>query len=160
MHRMILCALAAAMALVASGVRAETISMDQVPAEARAAAMHAAGSVKLTEVGLDLNGGQATYEFTGKDTNDRQVEVDVLADGKILEIEHEIGQDELPQAVLDATKPYLPDFQPKFIERSIRTGQPVSIYYELEGAGPDGKEVDVEVYESGGLVTIQQDVGF
>jgi hypothetical protein len=56
--------------------------------------------------------GQATYEFTGKN-----------ADGKILEIEHEIGQDELPQAVLDATKPYLPDFQPKFIERSIRTGE-------------------------------------
>jgi hypothetical protein len=99
-------------------------------------------------------------EFTGKDANGRQVEVDVLGDGKILEIEHEIGQDELPQAVLDATKPYLPDFQPKFIERSIRTGEPVSIYYELEGAGPDGKEVDVEVYESGGLVTIQQDMGF
>ena len=83
MRRMILCALAAAMALVAGGAAAETISMDQVPAAAKAAAMYAAGGVKLTDVGLDLDGGQATYEFTGKNADGRQVEIDVLADGKI-----------------------------------------------------------------------------
>ena len=42
----------------------------------------------------------------------------------------------------------------------MRAGEPVSIYYEMEGTAPDGKEIDVEVYESGGLVTIQQDPTF
>jgi hypothetical protein len=55
-----LCATAAVTALIARSVAAQQVSMDQVPAEARAAAMYAAGGVKLTDVGLDLDGGQAT----------------------------------------------------------------------------------------------------
>ena len=151
--------LGAAIAILASDAAAQSVSMDQVPAAAKAAALYAAG-VELTEVGLDLNGGQATYEFKGKSAEGRQVEVDVLADGKVLEIEQEISQDELPPRILDAAKQYLPNFEPQFIERSMRTGDVVAIYYEMEGAGANGNAVDVEVYQNGGLVTIQQDVAF
>ena len=93
--RMTLYAAAGALALVAGGAAAqlgamsEQVSMDQVPAAAKAAAMYAAGGTELTDVALDLDGGQATDEFTGKNADGRQVEIDVLPDGKVTEIEHE-----------------------------------------------------------------------
>ena len=47
-------------------------------------------------------------------------------------------------------------FQPKMVEHSTRSD--LATYYEFEGTDGEGQEIDVEVSEDGGVVTIAQDM--
>lgn len=132
------------------------VTMNDAPPAALAAAKAVAESygVKLTEAGLDYDDAQATYEFAGKMDSGKMLEIDVLADGKIVEVEHEIGMDEVPEAVKQALSKHMPDFSPKMIEKSVHGT--FEVYYEFEGE-MDGGEIDVEISASGKRVIIQDD---
>ncbi len=131
------------------------MSMSDVPPEAHAGAMAAMPGVEFQEVQLDLDGGQATYELSAQ-MDGKNVEVDVLSTGEVIEVEREISMEEVPQAVQDALNKHLSGFQPETIEHSTRTN--LATMYEFEGTDSEGQAIDVEVSEDGGVVTIAQDI--
>ena len=139
------------------GMEEQKVTMDSVPHAAKAAAMYAAAGIELTEVGLDMDGGQATYEFSGEADNGQTFEFDVLPDGRVIEVEMEIDENEVPRKAMELVRQHLEDFQPTKIERSVRTGDVVSMWYEMEGTGRDGQEIDVEVLGDGKVILIQSD---
>lgn len=136
----------------------QDVTMNSVPPAAKAAAMYAAAGFKLDEVQLDMDGGQATYEFSGKSEKGKLFEIDVLPDGRVVEVEMEIAEDEVPQKAMQLVNQHVQNFQPKMIERSVRTGDVVSMWYEMEGTDGSGQEVDVEVLGNGEVILIQRDL--
>lgn len=146
-----LCALFPAIAFAGEE---NTVNMKDVPPAAKAAAMAAAPGVKFDKVGLDMDDGTASYEFAGK-MDGKAIELDVMEDGTVEEMEHEISMDEVPERVSKTLKKHMGDFEPKFIEKSVRNG--FQVYYEFEGEGPEGGELDVEISADGKKIIIQDD---
>lgn len=134
------------------------LELSQVPLAARIAAMQGAGGFKPEKAGIDFDeNGQVVYELSGKNANGRQREVDVTAEGTLIEIEDEITMEEVPQAVQETLKRWLPNFAPTLIELSQRRN--FQRWYEFEGKGPQGHELDVEISEDGERILIQTDTG-
>ena len=103
-----LCALFPAIAWSAEAKDEDTITMKDVPVQAKAAAQAAANGMKLEKVDLDMDNGTATYELAGKGADGKTVEIDVLADGTIEEVEQEISMDDVPDAVKKMLTKYMP----------------------------------------------------
>lgn len=154
-HRMmLLCGSALALAsLPALAQEEKPMAMDEAPAAALDAAKQHAGGMEFTNVQVDMDEGVETHEFSGKGQDGKMLEVDVTADGKVLEIEREIAMDEVPGEVSQKPDRYAPGFQPTFVEKSER---PDAVYYELEGQGQNG-ELDIEIREDGRRIIIQDD---
>ena len=155
MHKQAFATAVFAVAAFATAAQAQDeMSMDEAPAEARAAARAAAPGMSFDSVGLDLDGGQATYEFAGKNADGMTVEVDVLADGQVLEIERQIDMSEVPSAVKTLLDRYAAGMQPEMIEESTHAN--FEIWYEFGGT-LDGSEIDAEVSADGKRIMIQDD---
>lgn len=149
--------LASALVVVTSPLWAggQSISMDAVPAVALEVAKRAVPQVTLDKAGTEVSSDDVLeYELSGKNANGKQVEVDVTADGSIREIESEITPEEVPQNVVSKLKAYLPDFKPSFVEKSQRPN--FIDWYEFEGVH-NGREIDVEITASGGVIIIGDD---
>ena len=147
----------AVLAAAAFGTAAQAqdkMSMDEAPAEARAAARAAAPGMSFDSVGLDLDGGQATYEFAGKNADGMMVEVDVLADGQVLEIERQIDMSEVPSAVKTLLDRYAAGMEPSMVEQSTHAN--LEVWYEFGGT-LEGSEIDAEVSSDGKRILIQDD---
>ncbi len=69
------------------------IPLSQVPKEAVAAAQSAVEGITLTEAEVEEEKGQTVYELEGM-ANGIEYEIEVTADGKVLEVEQEIEDDE------------------------------------------------------------------
>ena len=150
-------AFATAALLAATGSPAlaqDTVSMDEVPPEARAAAQAAAPGTSFDSVGLDLDGGRAAYEFAGTGEDGKAIEVDVLVDGRVLEIEREIDMSEVPEAVRTLLDRYASGMQPEMIEESTHAN--FEVWYEFGGT-LEGGEIDAEVSADGRRILIQDD---
>lgn len=130
------------------------LDMNDVPAAARAAAIAVAGTDEFTNVGLDLDGGQATYEFSYETDAGMTNEVDVTGEGMLDEHEQEIALDDVPESVMTLVDKYLADFEPEFIELSTRGD--LQVFYELEGEY-EGNTIDVEVNQAGTAMTVADD---
>jgi hypothetical protein len=132
------------------------VEMSQVPMAARLAALRAASEFKLDKAGIDIDeNGSVVYELKGKNAKGRQREVDVTAEGTLIEIEDEITMEEVPQAVKETLKRWLPNFTPTFIEKSQRAN--FQMWYEFEGKAPQGNELDIEISDDGERILIQTD---
>ena len=149
-------ALATATLLGAGGtaLAQDSMSMDEVPPEARAAAQAAVPGTSFDSVGLDLDGGQATYEFAGTGEDGKAIEVDVLATGEVLEIEREIEMSEVPEAARTLLERYASGMQPEMVEESTHAN--FEVWYEFGGT-LDGSEIDAEVSADGTRIMIQDD---
>jgi hypothetical protein len=126
--------------------------MDKVPAHILMAAKAAAPGVKFQKAAVEVE-EVITYELAGKNGNGRQVEVDVTADGKVLEVETEVTLDEVPKEVIAAHKRRVPKLKPGFIEKSER---PCGVWYEIEGKEAD-MNTDVEISACGKHIVIEED---
>lgn len=142
------------LATAASAQEQQQVGMQDVPHAAMAAARQAAGTTEFQAVGLDLDDGQATWELSTKSGDGKGIEVDVTAEGMVVEVEYETAEDEVPQRVMDLLRKYFPDMQPATIERSVRKN--FVTFYEFEGEA-NGSEVDVEVRNDGRMLVIQDD---
>lgn len=60
------------------------LTIDQLPAPAKAAILKAAGGAKITEIEAESSGGQPVFEAEWRDARGQQVELKVGADGKVL----------------------------------------------------------------------------
>lgn len=113
------------------------------------------GGGTVTSAQVDKDDVLAVYEIIGTSGN-RRVEADVRADGVLVELEIQIGQGQVPQAVSQALATHAPGFQPAEeqprIEKSIRpsaAGLP-EIWYEFSGVN-----FDVEIRSDGKAILIE-----
>ncbi|RYD40864.1 MAG: hypothetical protein EOP63_16860 [Sphingomonadales bacterium] len=81
----------------------------------------------------------------------------MLADGPAAEID-EIAEADLPQGVRDAVLAKIPGMKIAEAERKERGGK---IFYDVEGARPDGSPVELDLIEEAGkyrVVEMQRDI--
>ena len=104
---------------------------------------------------MTLDDGTATYEFSGKNADGKMIEIDVSHEGRIEEFEQEISMDSVPGAVTNMLTKHLPKFKPTKAEKSTREN--FEVYYEFDGQGDDGQELDVEIRSDGKRIVIQDD---
>lgn len=147
---------ACASTALAAGEGDETsMALKDAPAAALQAAQAARPDASFSSVAMETEDGVVTYEFSGAGSDGTAVEVDVDADGNVLEIETPIALEDLPQPVKDALALQMPDFSPSGAEQSLRPDG--SVVYELDGLGPDGEALDVEVAADGESAVILND---
>ena len=102
--------------------------------------------------------GVLVYELRGENAEGVQYEVDITGKGEIQEVETAIPADELPEAVTQALKTWVPGFQPTLIERSQRPVPFEGTWYEFEGMSPKRpQELYVEIREDGQRIIIHAD---
>ena len=66
----------------------EEIDLSEVPTAAMEAAMAAVEGIRITEAEVEVEDGQTVYELEGK-ANGVEYEIEVSADGKVLEVEED-----------------------------------------------------------------------
>lgn len=114
-----------------------------------------AGGGSITSVQIDKDEILAIYEVIGT-SGGRRVEADIRPDGVLEELELQVGQGQVPEAVSQALATYAPAFQPAAqqprIEKSIRPSQGglPEIWYEFSGTN-----FDVEIRSDGKAVLIE-----
>jgi uncharacterized membrane protein YkoI len=69
------------------------IALSQVPREAVTAAQHAVEGIRLTEAEVEEEDGCTVYVLEGM-ANGTEYEIEVTADGKVLEVEQEAEDDD------------------------------------------------------------------
>ena len=120
--------------LFASPARAdddETIDLSKVPAVVKKAAERAAPGVKWTRATRETENGQTIYELSGTDAEKIEIEVEVTAAGKVIEVETEVQLSEIPKAVIAAARAKYPTFTPTEGEKVVRDGKLYA--HDLEG---------------------------
>lgn len=171
------CGMVGSTALPVSAGEEKPVEMSAVPAAVRAAAEKAAAGVEFSKAMMEMEHGQKVYELQGM-KDGKKVEVDVMEDGRVDEIETEIMMDAVPAEVSAVLKKRVPDFKPKFIEKSERPmkaegsdaagsdaaaagsdaaagGSESEVYYEFEGQEGE-MACDVEVSADGKKVIIEE----
>ncbi len=119
----------------------EQISIDKVPAKARAALLKHAKGAKFTEVEREKVRGVVFYEAEWK-VDGREHEVKVTADGSLVELEEEVDAQSVPAAVRKAASQAFPKSAKLTFEKKM------IVLYEVE-AKVDGKEREVLISPSG-----------
>jgi hypothetical protein len=66
----------------------ERVSLDKVPAVAKAAANKAIPGVRWVKAEKEREHGKMVYELKGRDSNRKKVKVEVSTDGKQVTVEH------------------------------------------------------------------------
>ncbi|TPV92479.1 MAG: hypothetical protein B7733_25540 [Myxococcales bacterium FL481] len=108
------------------------------------------GRSVLLEAALDKDEVQPVWEILAKTRGGKLVEVDVTADARVIELEVEVYEGDVPYAVIDALYTMFPHFEaapgrPK-VEKSIRPSAMGlnEVWFEFAGV-----EFDVEVRSDG-----------
>ena len=126
----------------------------QVPAAALAALKKLAAGVKITEFAEEFEHGHMFYEGSWKGRSGSNVDVLVTAAGDLVEIEEQVGADQVPDAVLAAVR--------KAAGKDARLGfeRKTMILYEVKFRKgdrrhellltPDGRRVEEEVEKGEG----------
>ena len=129
------------------------IPLSDVPEVVMDAAHLAAEGVTFKTVAVEDMGGENKYGFSGTMADGTQVDVDVSEEAEVLEVEHIITLDALPddvQSILDA---YVPNLTPTEVERTADDER--AVIYEIEGKDAGGQDVDIEISWDGSEITIE-----
>jgi uncharacterized membrane protein YkoI len=132
----------------------QKVDLGSLPAAAKEAADQAVPGAKWEKASKETEKGETVYEIEGDDAQGRDVEVEVTADGKVLQVETEIAMSEVPGVVTDALKAKLPKFKPEEVKSIAKEGKVVS--YEFEGDDEKGKEIEVYVDADGKTVKVEE----
>jgi len=131
------------------------VPVDQVPPAVRATADKAVPGVKWEKAETETEQGQAIYELKGRDSSNREVEVEVTPEGALVEAETEIPLEEVPIVVREALKARLPNFKPEEVESVTKGIGPSG--YEFEGRDERNKKIEVFISTDGTQVTLEED---
>jgi hypothetical protein len=155
--RAIVALLAAALSgTLGAAEKERSIPLSDIPPEIKAAADKAVPGAKWHSAEQETDKGQTIYELKGKDAEkDREVEVEVTPDGKLLQTEVEVPLNEIPDAVRSTLKNRWPDFKPKEVKAVTR--QDGTQGYEFEESKAGGKEFEVFISGDGKTVDVQED---
>lgn len=138
----------AVMGVIGLSVYAADISMDQLPAKAKAALLKLAGDHPILEVESEKEHGIMVYEAAWE-VDGNEVEAEVTADGILLEMEEKVSAADVPAAVRDAAASVLGN------AGDIRYERHTEVFYEVKGK-VDGKGKEIRI-SPGGKVAGQED---
>ncbi|MBN2559608.1 MAG: PepSY-like domain-containing protein [Phycisphaerae bacterium] len=131
----------------ASGNDEERVSIDQVPAAVKATILKEAKNGTIKGIERETEKGQTVYEaeiiIDGK-----EIEIEVAADGTLLEREEEVSLDEVPAAVKATILKEAKGAAITEVERESSKGK---TFYEAEWV-EGGKEVEIKVAADGTLL--------
>jgi hypothetical protein len=148
--------IAALSGTVGAGEKERSVRLGDVPPEVKAAADKAVPGAKWRSAEQETDKGQTIYELKGKGAEkDREVEVEVTPDGKLLQTEIEVPLKEVPDVVRNTLKTRWPDFKPKEVKAVTR--QDGTQGYEFEQSKAGGKEFEVFISGDGKTVDLQED---
>jgi hypothetical protein len=136
------------------GSTEKNVPLDQVPPAVRATADKALPGVQWKTAKTKTENSQAVYELKGRDSTNREVEVEVTPEGRLVEAETEIPLEEVPVVVREALKARLPNFKPEKIE-SVSKGIGSS-GYEFEGRDEANNNIEVFISADGTQVTVEE----
>jgi hypothetical protein len=145
MHRGILgWGLVAALALVGLagmvGADEEKVPLDKVPAAVMRAVKDKYPDATLVGATTETENGQKMYEVTLKDKG-HKVDVTATADGKIVTVEREIGDKDLPQPVVRALNRKYPKATVQRVEEVSKNDQVTA--YEAVIVTADNRKLEV-----------------
>jgi uncharacterized membrane protein YkoI len=131
---------------------AERVSLDKVPAVAKAAADKAIPGVHWEKAEKERENGKMVYELKGRDPKGKKVKVEVSPDGNHVTVEENVSLDAVPGVVKAEADKAIPGVTWKAAEQETEGGK---VVYELKGLDPKGKRVKVEVSRDGKQVTVE-----
>lgn len=142
--------------LVGAAEKERNISLSDLPPDVKAAADQAVPGAKWKSAEQETDKGSVHYEIKGKGAdNDREVEVEVTPDGKLLQTEIEVPLKEVPDLVRMTLKERWPDLKPKEVKAVTR--QNGASGYEFEEPRGLGKEFEVFISGDGKTVEVKED---
>ncbi len=147
----ILCVVCCVIAVALAIGKAKAAEQNEVPLGVLKAALEACG-ITIGEVKVEQEDGRVIYEIELL-IGDREAEVEVTAEGEVLEFDEEMPVAAVPEAVMVAAQKAVPDGTPTEAEKQIENG---TVLYEIEFNTADG-EVEVRVSEDGQVVKVQQE---
>ena len=136
------------------GSDSNDMPISALPEQVVQAARTAVPGIALIDADKEVHDGQTVYEIDGE-LDGEEYEIEVSADGTVLELEGGEGADadddadrdedvalnDVPQVVLDAARAAVPGLEPDSAEREEEDGR---ILYEIKGTvGTDKHEVEV-----------------
>jgi uncharacterized membrane protein YkoI len=130
----------------------ERVSLDKVPAVAKAAADKAIPGARWEKAEKEREHGKMVYELKGRDPKGKKVKVEVSPDGNEVTVEEKVSLDTVPGIVKAAADKAVSGVTWKAAEQETEGGKMV---YELKGRDPKGKKVKVEVSPDGKQVTVE-----
>jgi uncharacterized membrane protein YkoI len=130
----------------------ERVSLDKVPAVAKAAADQAIPGVRWVKAEKEHEHGKIVYELKALDPKGKKVKVDVSTDGKQVTVEEGVPLDTVPGVVKAAADKEIPGVTWKAAEQETEGGKMV---YELKGRDSNRKRVKVEVSPDGKQLTVE-----
>jgi len=130
--------------------REEKVTIDQVPAAAKAAILRETQGAQIKEIEQETEHGVTVYEAEAV-RNGKEFEIEVTADGVLLEREEEVDAKDVPEAVREAAKK-------KFGANAAKAEfeKKTVILYEVEVKIGD-KEHEILVSPTGKIVTDKDD---
>jgi hypothetical protein len=136
----------------------ETTGLQAVPEEVLRAARVARPELELEAAEHEVRNGQDYYDLAGKMPDGSEIELDLTTVGGIwtvVEIQRDVGIDQVPEQVRNALSTANPKWMPHRIIESDQTDD--VIIYEFFGPGPDGDETKVEVRWEAGTAEVLRD---
>jgi len=134
----------------------EEVSIDSIPQGVLSAVKALAPNMTIKEAEKEYKNGNTYIDVEGELENGSEIEFDLLKTGddwKVVEIQRDLQEDQLPENVLAALKADSPNFKAKRIIESIQHGEDLTVY-EFYGVKEDGTEVKKEVKLESGDATI------
>jgi uncharacterized membrane protein YkoI len=105
------------------------VPVAQVPEAVKKAAQNAAPGITISRATKETEGKRTVYELEGK-VGDKECELEITAEGKLLEMEIEVALAQVPDAVKKAAQKAVPGIVPTEAEKQTRGRR---VRYEVEG---------------------------
>ena len=111
-------------------------------------------AVDVSDIGIDIDDGRVVYEIDGRGPNGERLQIEVAADGTVLDEQVEMIASDLPVAVAAALNEAIGDMPLGDIVRRTRDGMTT---YEVEAESTD-EEVDLEIDVNGRILKIESEL--
>ena len=138
----------AALLLLATVARADekNVPLAQVPREVREAVHNRFPGAQLTTIEKETENGAVVYDVELKHKG-HKYEMDIKADGTILEIEKQVAERDLPRTAIRALKARYPGARIKEIMEvnKVKGKQETPKHYEVVLVTAEKKQLEVEV---------------
>src|SRR5947209_14828784 len=152
MRKLVTLAVLGMMAASAGWARAdeEKVALDKVPAAVRATVKKRFPKAEVLDASKETEDGKTMYEVTVKDAG-HKIDVTMGTDGKLVSIERQIDQSDLPKKVSAAVTAKYPDAKYEIVEQVIKVenGKEKLAYYEVLLSGVGKNKVELEIAADG-----------
>ena len=146
-------ATAVLLSLSALSSYADDVSLSEVPQAVRTLIERETKGFDIDDIERDKDDGKIVYEVDAENDSG-EMKLKIAADGTLLEIEQEMGPENLPEAVRNAIKKSFGEVYFEDIEKRYRKGS--VIVYRIE-AETDELKIDLKIAEDGKIIDKEVD---